>query len=191
MGKKTVALDQEQYKNIIETIKEGAIINNRVVKGNGRIATVLMLQANLGMRIGDILNLKLENIIKNGDRYQLDIIESKTGKIRAFTVPGEIYNYIKIYCLENNIKPSARIFNISVRAIQIHLKLICDYLKIENVSTHSFRKFYATNIYKDSNYNIALVKELLQHSSTTTTLKYIGISSKEVEEVINRNIRLF
>lgn len=190
MAKRTVALTEEQYKNIIETIKRGFVLDGKNYRPNERIATVLVIQANLGMRISDILNLRLDSIIKNGNRYMLDIVEKKTQKPRTFTVPAEIYNYIKGYCFDNNIKATQKIFDVGIRAIQLHLQKVCKYLGYENISTHSFRKFYATNVYIDSGYNVALVRELLQHADTSTTLKYIGISSKEVEEVINRNIRL-
>lgn len=49
-------------------------------KPNERIATCLVLEANLGLRISDILNLKMSDIIKDGDRYRLDITEKKTSK---------------------------------------------------------------------------------------------------------------
>lgn len=190
MGKKTVALTEEQYKKIISTIKTGFKLNGNYYRPNNRIASILIVQANLGMRIGDILNLRLNNILKNGNNYILDVTEQKTKKKRSFTVPIEIYNFLKNYCYDNNIKPTCKIFDIGVRAVQMHLKKVCELLEYENISTHSFRKFYATNVYEDSNYNVALVRQLLQHADTTTTLKYIGVSSKEVEEVISRNVRL-
>jgi len=189
-NKKTVALTQEQYKSIIEVIKDGFTINGKVCKCNNRIATILVLEANLGLRIGDVLALTLNSIIKDGDRYRLNIIEDKTDKQRSFTVPTDIYNYIKMYCLENNIRSSARMFDITERAIQKQLKLVCDYLGFENVSTHSFRKYFATEIYINNNYNIALVRQLLQHSNTSITQKYIGISTQEVENALNNHIRL-
>ena len=69
MAKRTVALTEEQYKNIIETIKRGFVLDGKNYRPNERIATVLVVQANLGMRISDILNLRLDSIIKNGNRY--------------------------------------------------------------------------------------------------------------------------
>jgi len=189
-NKKTVALTQEQYKSIIEVIKEGFTVNGTFFKCNNRIATILVLEANLGLRIGDVLVLTLNSIIKDGDRYRLNIIEDKTDKQRSFTVPTDIYNYIKMYCLENNIRSSARMFDITERAIQKQLKLVCDYLGFENISTHSFRKYFATEIYINNNYNIALVRQLLQHSNTSITQKYIGISTQEVENALNNHIRL-
>lgn len=189
-NKKTIALTTQQYEIIIKTIKEGFAVDGKVFRSNNRIATILVLEANLGLRIGDVLALTLHSIIKDGDRYRLNIIEDKTDKQRAFTVPLDIYNYIKMYCLENNIKSNARIFDLSDRAIQKQLKLVCDYLGFENISTHSFRKYFATQIYINNNYNIALVRQLLQHSNTSITQKYIGISTQEVENALNNHIKL-
>lgn len=187
---KTKALTTDEYKLIIDTLRSGFKYNDKEVRANNRIATALVIQSNLGLRIGDVLGLKLKDIIKDGDRYRLDIIEEKTQKQRTFTVPTEIYNYIKMYCLENNIKATAKIFDISERAVQKQLKIVCEYLGIEKVSTHSFRKYFATQIYINSNYNIALVKELLQHSNTNITQRYIGISSREIETALNNHICL-
>lgn len=180
MNKRTLALTTGQYKEIVTALKEG-FLNCRP---NNRIATALVIQSNLGLRISDILKLTLNSFVKDGARYRLDITEQKTSKSRTFTVPMEIYNYIKLYCLENSIKADETIFPITERAIQKQLKLVCEYLSIEGVSTHSFRKYYATEIYKNSGYNIALVRTLLQHSSVATTQKYIGVSSTDVEDAI-------
>ena len=79
-------------------------------------------------------------------------------------------------------------FPITERAIQKQLKLVCDYLDYTGISTHSFRKFYATEIYKDSGYNIALVQHLLQHSSAAVTQRYIGIQPREVEAAIEKHL---
>lgn len=186
MNKKTVALSREQYNEIIDTLRTGF----SGCRPNNRIATALVLEANLGLRISDIIHLKLNDIVKDGDRYRLDIIEQKTGKKRTFTVPIEIYSYIQQYCIDNDIKSNEVIFNVSERAVQKQLKIVCDYLGYENISTHSFRKFYATNIYVNNNYNVALVQQLLQHSSPVITQRYIGIGTQELEQAIKNNLNL-
>lgn len=186
MNKKTLALTKEQYTEIIETIRTGFLSS----RPNNKVATALVLEANLGIRISDIVELRLSDIIKDGGRYRLDITEQKTKKKRTFTVPTEIYNYIKQYAIDNEIKSNELLFPISERAVQKHLKLVCDYLGLEGIGTHSFRKFFATNVYQDNNYNIVLVQELLQHSSPTITQRYIGISSKELETALQKNINL-
>lgn len=186
VNKKTIALTHEQYSEIIDTMKIGFA----GCRANNRVATALVLEANLGLRISDILRLHLKDILKDGDRFILDITEQKTGKERTFTVPTEIYNYIKIYCLENGIKPHDIIFPLTERAIQKQLKLVCDYLELTGISTHSFRKFFATQIYINNDYNIILVQQLLQHSTPAVTQNYIGIQPKAIENALQKHICL-
>lgn len=186
MNKKTVALTTEQYRQIIITLREGFT----GCRPNERIATALMLEANLGLRVSDIVKLRLADIVKDGERYRLSIVEQKTKKARTFTVPLALYQFIRCYCLDNGIVPDAVIFPVTERAVQKQLKLICDYLGLQGISTHSFRKFYATEIYKSSHYNIALVQQLLQHSSAAVTQRYIGIQQQELEQAIEQHLKL-
>lgn len=186
MNKKTVALTTAQYKAIIQTMKQGF----SGCRANERIATALMLEANLGIRISDILKLRLADIVRDGDRYRLSITEQKTGKSRTFTVPFTLYQFIRCYCLDNNINVTEIIFPLTERAVQKQLQIVCDYLGITGVGTHSFRKYYATEIYKKSGYNIALVQHLLQHSSSSVTQRYIGFQQREIEAAIENHLCL-
>jgi integrase len=104
MNRKTIALTTEQYKEIITTMKEGFC----GCRPNERIATALVLEGNLGLRISDILRLRPCDIVLDGDRYRLEITEQKTGKSRVFTVPLVIQQYIENYCLRNGIWPRLR-----------------------------------------------------------------------------------
>ncbi len=185
-NKTTVALTQEQFEMLIKTMRRGG----SGFRPNNRIATALVIEANLGIRIEDVLRLRLCDIIQDGDRYRLDIKEQKTGKKRTFTVPISIYQFIKLYAVENGIKDDKRLFPITERAVQKHLKKVSGYLGYNNIGTHSFRKFYATDIYKNNNYNIVLVQQLLQHSSVAITQRYIGITSEMQEEAIQKHISL-
>lgn len=195
-NKSCLALDDEQYITILKTINKGFVgINPKTGKPvrhapNPRIAKALLLESNLGIRIGDVLNLKLADIVKDGDRYRLEIFEEKTGKIRKFTVHNEIYTSLLEYTYDNGILRNERIFPISVRAVQKHLKAACDHLGYSRISTHSFRKRFATKAYLDSEYNIELVRELLQHSSIQITQEYVGIKSKQAEKTLNNIVEI-
>lgn len=80
-NKKTKALSAKEYKLIIETMKSGFITKDeKTVRLNNKISTVLVIQANLGLRISDVLSLRLKYIVKDRERYRLDIIEQKTEK---------------------------------------------------------------------------------------------------------------
>lgn len=182
----TVALTKEQYRDIIDTMKAGAYN----FRGNERVAAALTVEANLGIRISDVLQLHLSDIVRDGGRYRLDIVEQKTGKRRTFTVPAAIYSYLQDYCIDHGIGKKDRIFPFTSREVQKVLKKVCDYLEYEHISTHSFRKFFATSIYENNGYNVVLVQQLLQHSSAAVTQRYIGIQQKELEDAIEGHICL-
>ena len=186
MNKKTKALTTEQYKEIIQTMKEGF----SGCRPNERIATALVLEGNLGLRISDILKLRQCDIVRDGDRYRLEVVEQKTGKHRVFTVPIVIYQYIENYCLRNHIGRTELMFPITERAVQKQLRIVCDYLGFEGISTHSIRKWYATEIYNANGFDIALVQRLLQHSSASTTQRYIGIEPQRIEQAIQNHAQL-
>ena len=186
MNKKTKTLTTEQYKEIIQTMKEGFC----GCRPNERIATALVLEGNLGLRISDIVKLRPCDIVRDGDRFRLEIVEQKTGKRRVFTVPLVIAQYVENYCLRNGIGREDLIFPITERTVQKQLKIVCDYLGFDDISTHSFRKWYATEIYKNNGYDIALVQRLLQHSSAATTQRYIGIEPQRIEQAIQGHATL-
>ena len=186
MNKKTTALTTEQYREIITTMKDGGC----GFRANDRIATALVLEGNLGLRISDILHLRLSDIVSDGGRYHLSITEQKTGKKRIFTVPLVIYQYIENYCLRNGIGRNELLFPLTARAVQKQLALVCGFLGYEGISTHSFRKWYATEIYRNNGFDIALVQRLLQHSSATVTQRYIGIEPQRIEKAIEGHAEL-
>ena len=191
MNKRTKTLTEEQYNEIISAIGNGFVCEHgRVVKPNLRVKTALVLEANLGVRISDILRLRLSSVIHDGERYRLDIVEQKTGKRRTFTVPTEIYIYMQNYMIERKLPPTAKLFDITERQVNRHLKLTCDHLGIEGVGSHSFRKFFASSIYANNNHDINLVRVLLQHASTVTTQRYIGVQTKDIEEALQKHIKL-
>ena len=190
-NKKTRAVDKEEFEKIISTIRTGFVLpGGDRVRPNERIAVALTLQANLGLRIGDIVHLKLADILFEGGRYHLDIVEQKTGKARNFTVPAEVYIYLQNYTIQQGLKSTQKLFPLTVRAVQLPLQKVCRYLGITGVSTHSFRKFFAVSIYTANDYNVELVRTLLQHSSVAVTQHYLSVEPKIVEQALQKHIVL-
>ena len=54
--------------------------------------------------------------------------------------------------MTEDIACDALMFPVSTRAIQKQFALVCEYLGYEGISTHSFRKWYAIEIYKNNGY---------------------------------------
>jgi len=178
----TRPLEEEEYKKIITLLGDGFKYTvdgkEKTFRPNQQVKFILMLQASVGLRIGDILELKPSNF--NKDKLQAG--EQKTCKFQNRKVNPIVVSSIMEYALEHNINKNDKLFNITQRAVQKQLKIICDYLELENISTHSFRKLYATDQYKENNNDIELVKELLNHSSIATTQKYIKVNQEKIDK---------
>lgn len=192
MAVKTRPITLEEYNMILDKMcstfaytvvdKDGKT-KEKLFRANFKVAYALQLQANLGLRIGDVLKLKLNDFIPSGrGDFKLSVVEQKTGKEKEVVINDNLYNNIKLYTLENNIKPNEPIVKMSVRNVQTQLKIICDVLGIHGVSTHSFRKFYAMRIFEDSGYNFEVVRALLNHSNVGITQKYLGVTAEEIEK---------
>lgn len=186
MNKRCVALTDDEYERVINLLRSGFVYKDRVVRPNERIATIAILETTLGLRLGDVLKLRLSSFVRDGGNWKLDIIEQKTGKRRGFSVPVEVYSFIQNYALSQGLGVDVKLFDISERQVQRHLRMVFDKagLDIRNKSSHTFRKTFAQRIYIDSNYNIELVRLLLQHSSVATTQRYLGIQPKQVEDAL-------
>jgi len=184
MGKyETRSLSEAEFDRLVKTIRIGYTYKNVVHRPNDQIATILVLEGNLGCRIGDIIALTTDSIIDDGGIYKLNIIEEKTGKKRCFIVPKPVKAFIDYYCECNGIK-SGRLFDIGSQAVWKQLRAVTGYLGYKNVSTHSARKMIAQKIYDQTNHDIEAVAEFLNHSSINTTRHYIKRSDEQLESAI-------
>lgn len=192
--KASVACTPEQYREIITLMWEGSpdtpLLGKGYIRKNHMAATCLQLEANTGLRIGDCKNLRLCDILCENGRYRFHMREGKTKKLRTFTVPNPVYNMLLRHAKEYDITREEPLFPITVRAIQMSLQKICQYLGYEHISTHSFRKYFATQCYNNSKYDIEVVRRILQHSSSAITLRYIGISDEKIERTLRKTVNI-
>ena len=133
MSKATLSLSDEQYVELIKAIREGF----PGTRPNEQVSTALLVEANLGIRISDVVRLHLNDIVRDGDRFRLDIVEKKTSKARRFSVPAEMVAYLQDYCIDHHIPKDRRIFAVTERQVQRILKRATDYLEYERIGTHS------------------------------------------------------
>ena len=190
MGEYTTrALSQEEYEILVKTIRIGYTYMNVKHRPNDQIATILVLEGNLGCRIGDIIALRTDSIIEDGGIWKLNIVEEKTGKKRYFIVPKPLKAFIDHYCECNGIK-EGRLFDIEAPAVWKQLRAATGYLGLANVSTHSLRKKVACDLYEKTGHDIELVSSFLQHSSINVTRTYIRRSDAQLEAAISQNISI-
>ena len=139
---------------------------------------------NLSLRISDLLKLKYSDL-QLAERA-LQLVETKTGKAKhirinnaAMTVikrrqqefPDDIYLF-EVHCNRAKDKPISRV---SVSRV---FKDVGDHLGL-NVNTHSMRKSRGMALYNDG-VPVEKIAKVLNHSNTSSTLRYLGITKEEV-----------
>lgn len=139
------------------------------------------LGINFGLRISDLLRLKVKDV-KNKNYVQ--IIEKKTNKKRCIPVNSKLKKLLSIYVKEKNLnealfvgkntKPLSRI-----SAYRI-ISGACKKANIEgNFGTHTLRKTFGYHFYKKFK-DVAILQKILNHSHPNITLRYIGIDDDEI-----------
>lgn len=182
----TRAVSKREAKEILDTIRTGYLDH----KPNPQVATILVLESNLGCRIGDILNLKTDSFYNDGGIWKLNIVEQKTGKKRNYIVPQPVIEFINRWIEYRGILRGDKLFSIKSGAVHKALRNVIDYLGLENVSTHSFRKAAANRLYENTGHDIEAVRSFLQHSDTKITMAYIRRSSEQMENAITASCEI-
>lgn len=183
----TVLIDNNQVKTIIKTLQEGYTYNGVKHRSNYQVATILLLQANLGCRIGDIVHLTVENIVFDGEAWRLNMTEQKTGKKRLYVVATPVKAIIDRWC-EMKCITSGRLFTIEEPAVWKQIRAVTGFLGYKDVSAHSFRKNASLRVYMESGKDIALTCQYLNHSSPAVTMRYLQRSSKQMDELLSQSV---
>lgn len=173
---------------------------------NIRDYVLFTLGINSGLRISDLLTLTVGDVTLRGKKSsvvvsdRVTVKERKTGKTKDFplgeTAKKAIKEYIKMRgcnCSDEADRalplfPSRKGKNGNVRAItriQAYrvLNEAARVVGIEDrIGTHTLRKTFAYHAYQ-SGYDISMIQKLLNHSSPGVTLRYIGITQDEMDNV--------
>lgn len=146
---------------------------------------------NTGLRISDILPIRVKDIFKNDGEFRdyLVIKEKKTKKEKKIKLNDALRKAIKAYVEQQKLSPDSYLFHSRkgsyfgrVQAYRV-LKEAANACGIENFGTHSLRKTWGYWTYKMSKYNIGLIMDTFNHSNQSITLRYIGVSQDQKDEL--------
>ena len=151
-------------------------------------AMYMIVAVNTGLRIGDILTLTFEQL----ESDTLVLIEEKTSKRREIRINDAIRKALSTYTPKEKkgcIFVSQKGTTVSRQRINVVLKEVfknkrsCEGL---NISSHSLRKSFGRRVY-DSNGRsheaLAKLSEILNHSDTKVTRRYLGLRKQEIQSV--------
>ena len=173
-------ITNEEHAMIMKTMSESHI----GIRPNQAVIHILTIESSTGLRLSDILSMKLSDFYLSDHGYRLKIREQKTKKERNVPIPLELQNYITEYAISIGCKRDERIFKLTPRAVTKYINKVTDYLGLENVSSHSWRKLYALTVYEKTGNDIVSVQQALLHSSVAVTQRYLNRRSEKLEQVL-------
>lgn len=176
-------------------------------RGQWRDALYVALAVNMGLRGGDMVALRWRDVLRPDGRFkgpeEAYIYEQKTGKKRYLMMSQDVYRAIESYLDKTGIVPQLGdetaldywIFpkhngrlNYRGQSLAPHITRVSMGRILQGASkalgvqyrvgTHSLRKTFGYRLYKNGA-PVELIQQLLNHSSSQVTLRYIGLTYED------------
>ena len=162
--------------------------------------TLLEIGMKTGLRISDILNLKWGSIFAMVDKkpYLLKFVkitEKKTGKTKLFQLSENVQKTIFELLGRDNPSMGNYIFISNSNKVastgkawtrQYVWQYLNDYAYRAGIrakiGTHTLRKTFGYHAYKNGA-DLSLLMRIFNHSSQAVTLRYIGITQEQIDDV--------
>ncbi len=175
-------------KKTIQRMK--AILKSR----SYRDYALFTLGINSGLRVSDLLNLKVSDVLddKGKIKDRITLREKKTGKAKDFPVGATAKKALQEYLgntknldKEGYLFPSRKKGNGSISRVQAY-RILNEAARLagleERIGTHTLRKTFGYHAYR-MGLDLSVIQKLMNHSSPGITLAYIGITQDDLDNV--------
>ena len=179
-----ITVDPIRNEKDIQRIKKTSRSSNRDL-------LLFTMGINNGLRIGDLLKIKVGDVkdLKVGDC--LTIREQKTGKDNVLMVNKGVHSVLQDYLSERQLSDDDYLFQsrkgnnspLTVSSVNRMVKEWTFGMK-GNFGTHSLRKTFGYVQRVRFGVSFEVLCRRFNHSNPSTTMRYLGIQSKEVNDIL-------
>ncbi len=180
-----------EFVQPIRDLKQIETIKKLLRQQNLRDYCLFVLGINSGLRISDLLLLRIKDVCeKSKIKDRIRIREKKTGKHKDFPISPNAKAALREYLKTRPINENEPLFqsrkNKGFLLRQQAYRILNDVAKSvgikDKIGTHTLRKTFGYHAYNNG-YDIALIQKLFNHSSPSITLRYIGITQEQMDDV--------
>ncbi len=164
-------------RQIPKTILEKEIIDEMIYNTkNQRNRLMLELLARCGLRIGELLNIRVSNVSER----KLTINAPKSGKEGEVAfMPEQVARRLTEYITRNSLSSDSRLFPICYSTARTFIRKLGAKLNI-TISPHDLRRYSATYASRNGVPLEIVSKIILRHQDLKTTQVYLGkVSDQE------------
>jgi len=164
----------------------------KLLSDNPRDRLLFIMGINNGLRVGDLLKLRVSDVrgLKVGDT--LTIREGKTGKQNVLVINKPVYEALKTYLDFKKPADEDYLFEsrkgkgpLTIQAVNNKVKQWTAAINLKgNYGAHSLRKtwgYFQRTVY---GVGFELICKRFNHSSPAITMRYLGIEDKEVHDLM-------
>lgn len=176
--------------NFVQPIRDPEIIDGimkHLKEANRRDYILFVVGIYTGLRISDILKLKVGDL-RGKD---INIREKKTGKQKRFPINPALKRELTWYLhdkADGDFLIKSRQGGNKAIGRSMAYKLLNNVARqfgLKDIGTHTLRKTFGYHFYLMTK-DIALLMDILNHSSEAITLRYIGINQDVIDKAMNK-----
>jgi len=169
---------------------------SRLLKSNPRNYLLWVMGINNGIRTKDLARLRYNQVegLKSG--AVINIVESKTGKTNVLVINKSVHKALQLYIKEENPDLDDYLFksrkgtgHISSQSVGRMIRSWADAINLKGqYGAHTLRKTfgYHQRVYHGAGFEILCRR--YNHSNPAVTMRYLGIESKEVTDMLMNEI---
>jgi len=182
----------------VSPIRKETDINKikKYLSNNKRDLFYFVLGTNTGIRTGDLLKLKVKDLKYNNVGDSIPIIEEKTGKQNYIIINKPIYKTFQEYLNEYTPNDDDYIFFSRKGNNHIHIfsmsRMVKQWFQDLNIpgnwGCHSLRKTWGYQQRVKFQVDWSVICRRYNHSNPSITMRYLGITSDEVNQICMNEI---
>lgn len=168
---------------------------NKLLSDEPRNHLLFVMGVNNGLRTGDLLKLKVQDVrgLKEGE--SINIREGKTGKQNILVINKTVHKVLNQYFAKLNPSDDDYLFKsrkgnkpISIQTVNAFLKQWTSSINLKgNYGAHSLRKTWGYFQRKKFGVGFEVICKRYNHASPSVTMRYLGITDKEVQNILTNN----
>jgi len=169
---------------------------SKMLSDNPRNNLLFVMGTNNGLRTGDLLKLKVDDVkgMKVGDT--LIIREGKTGKRNILVMNKSIHKSMQIYLEALKPMDDDALFasrkgkrSITIQCVNNMVKKWVGEINLKgNFGAHSLRKTWGYVQRTVYGVGFEILCKRFNHSSPAITMRYLGIEDKEVQNILMNEV---
>ena len=181
-------------KKTVQPIRKKKDIRSisRLLEDKPRDHLLFIMGINNGLRTGDLLKLKVKDVMHLKPGETIQIIESKTKKQNILMINKTVHKSLQNYLEKINPDEDAFLFSsrkgsapLSVPSVNRLIKGWTSDINLQGrYGAHSLRKTWGFIQRTEHGTSFEVICKRYQHSSPAITMRYLGVQAKEVKDIL-------